>query len=170
MLFIAVYRYFFETLIFVCDYQKRDWAFSKAVHCTRSRNNSRVFESGDHLLVNGKFETGFLNPGRTVIDPLTDRTLPNAFSQPSRVRLRKHEVRNKKRSHLRTVRRARSILSTQFRILAFNAYLFPGYDQGRRVSISLNSKVIICIFSSSFHSLLFALSFQFPYFVSSSFQ
>lgn len=50
------------------------WMSPEVVHRARSRNDTRVFEIVDHLLVNGKFETGFLNPGRTVIDPLTELT------------------------------------------------------------------------------------------------
>jgi hypothetical protein len=45
-----------------------------------------------YLLVNGKFEAGFLNLGCTVSDPLSDRTLPKASSQALRIRSRRIEA------------------------------------------------------------------------------
>lgn len=133
----------------------------------RSRNNPRVFEIGDHLLVNDKFETGFLNPGRTVIDPLTDRTLPNASSQPSRVRLRNHEAKNKKPQSPANSS-SREEYRHQFRILTFDAYLFPGHDQGHRWVSHLDRKSSILSLSLPPDFPLSAFSSQVSCFFSST--
>jgi len=135
--------------------------FLKVVHRMRSWNDPCGFETVDHLLV--KFEPGFLNPGRTVTDPLTVSTLPNISSQPSRVRLRRaSEANRRKSSHLRTIRRARSIGANPRQSRKnwhSTRILWISNGQGYQVSAIKSSKLIL---HSGCFSLALSTLIEFP--------